>query len=398
MTDPAQPSRIVVASRLYEPEPSAATFRIAALARALADDHEVTVLTTRPPAGSVVPTADERITVSRARVLRDRSGAIRGYVQYASFDGPLFFRLLARRVDAVVAEAPPTTGLVSLVAARLRRARFVYYPGDVWTDGVIAMGASRPVIGLMRWMESLVLRRADAVLAVSPEVGERLERLGAHHDRVVEVGNGVDTEVFRPDVDPPEHERPYFVYTGTMSEWQRPEIFVEALARLGDSAAGVELRFFGQGTAEADVRDAAERLLPGRVHFGGVVSPADSARWIRGAVGALVSIVPGVGYDFARPTKTYAAAATGTPVLYAGAAAGAMVVAGARLGETADFTADAIAAAMQRLLEQHADGRADALRPERARWARDNVSLAAVGRRAADAVQSALTGARRAAR
>jgi len=398
VTDPAQPSRIVVTSRLYEPEPSAATFRIAALARALADDHEVTVLTTRPPAGSVAPAPDERITVSRARVLRDRSGAIRGYVQYASFDGPLFFRLLARRADAVVAEAPPTTGLVSLVAARLRRACFVYYPGDVWTDGVIAMGASRSVIALMRWMESFVLRRADAVLAVSPEVGERLERLGARHDRVVEVGNGVDTEVFRPDVDPPEHERPYFVYTGTMSEWQRPEIFVEALALLADAAADVELRFFGQGTAEADVRDAAERLLPARVHFGGVVSPAESARWIRGAVGALVSIVPGVGYDFARPTKTYAAAATGTPVLYAGAAAGAMVVADAGLGETADFTADSVAAAMQRLLEQNANGRSDALRQERARWARDNVSLAAVGRRAADAVQSALTGAPRAAR
>jgi molybdopterin-biosynthesis enzyme MoeA-like protein len=75
-----------------------------------------------------------------------------------------------------------------------------------------------------------------------------------------------------------------------------------------------------------------------------------------------------------------------------------MVVADAGLGETADFTADSVAAAMQRLLEQNANGRSDALRQERARWARDNVSLAAVGRRAADAVQSALTGAPRAAR
>ena len=401
MTDPASPRRILVASRLYRPEPSAASFRIAALADALAGEDDVTVLTTRPPAGSAdesTADAEAGITVSRARVLRDRSGAIRGYAQYASFDGPLFFRLLARRSDAVVAEAPPTTGLVALVAARLRRSRFVYYPGDVWTDGVIAMGASRPVIGLMRWMESLVLKHSDVVLAVSPEVGERLERLGARADRVLVVGNGVDTEVFRPDVDAPVNVRPYFVYTGTMSEWQRPEIFVEALAWLGERAADVDLRFFGQGTAEQAVRDAANRLLPGRVHFGGVVSPAESARWIRGAVGALVSIVPGVGYDFARPTKTYAAAATGTPVLYAGAAAGALVVAGAELGETADFTADAVAAAMQRLLEQHADGRTHSSRERRALWARDNVSLAAVGRRAASAVRTALSGAAGAAR
>ena len=41
--------------------------------------------------------------------------------------------------------------------------------------------------------------------------------------------------------------------------------------------------------------------------------PTEAAEWIRGAAAALVSIVPGIGYDFARPTKTYAAAACGAP-------------------------------------------------------------------------------------
>lgn len=390
--------RVVVASRLYEPEASAASFRIAALAKALTADADVTVLTTRPPAGAATGAATAGVRVSRAPVLRDASGAIRGYVQYASFDAPLLFRLLGTRADIVVAEAPPTTGLVALLAARLKRAKLVYYPGDVWTDGVIAMGASRAVVAVMRWMESRVLRAADAVLAVSPEVGERLQALGARPDRIAQVGNGVDTSVFTPGVEPIAGVRPYFVYTGTMSEWQRPQIFVEALAALGDAADGVELRFFGQGTAEPETRALAERLLPGRVHFGGVVAPDETARWIRGAIASLVSIVPDVGYDFARPTKTYAAAAAGTPVLYAGAPAGASVVADGALGEVAEFTPESVAAAMRLLLAQHADGRSDALRAARAEWARRTVSLAAVGGRAAEAALATRTGASRTSR
>ena len=76
------------------------------------------------------------------------------------------------------------------------------------------------------------------------------------------------------------------------------------------------------------------------------------AAWIRGATAALVSIAPGIGYDFARPTKTYAAAACGTPVLFAGAVTGGALVADAGLGEAAGFDPAAVAAAMTRLLDR----------------------------------------------
>ncbi|MHC2999653.1 glycosyltransferase [Microbacterium sp. HJ5] len=384
MTSRERP-RVIVASRLYSPESSAAAFRMEAFARAAARRADVLVLTTKPPKRAAVPDPGDGVEVSRAPVLRDRGGAIRGYLQYASFDGPLLSRLLARRADVIVAEAPPTTGIVALLAARLRRARFVYYPGDVWTEGLIAMGAPAPIVGLMRWMESTVVRGADVVLAISPEVADRLEALGAPSARVAMVGNGIDTDVFRPDVAVAQSEQPYFVYTGTMSEWQRPEVFVEALRLLGPEASDVGIRFFGQGSSEDDARAAAARLGPDRVRFGGVIAPAEAAEWLRGAVGALVSIVPGVGYDFARPTKTYAAAAVGTPVLYAGASTGADVVRDGALGEVAEFTPESIATAMRRLIDAWRSGASEAARAARVAWARERVSLAAVGDRAADA-------------
>ncbi|GAA1926693.1 glycosyltransferase family 4 protein [Microbacterium aoyamense] len=363
------------------PEPSAASFRIAALARASADDGaDVTVLTSTAPRGAGTAAPVRGVRVRRAPVLRDVAGAIRGYIPYLSFDLPVFFRMLFSRADVFVAEAPPTTGLVALVAARLRRRPLVYYPGDVWTDGVISMGAPDAVVGVMRAVERRVLRGARTILSVSPEVTERLVAIGADPARIVLVGNGIDTDTFMPSVAAPEVERPYFVYAGTMSEWQRPEAFVEALAQVED----VDLRFFGGGTSLPAIEAAAARLTPGRVHIGGVVSPAESAAWMRGAVAALVSIVPGIGYDFARPTKTYAAAAVGTPVLYAGAETGGRIVTDAGLGEAVALDAAEIADAMRRLLASRDD--AERSREARSSWAKANVSLAGVGRRAAEAV------------
>ncbi|WP_223169211.1 MULTISPECIES: glycosyltransferase family 4 protein [Microbacterium] len=392
MPDAVGGPRIVLASRLFTPEVSAGAFRLNALARGLVRlGAEVTVITSRPPAHA--PAADDAdLRVLRWPVLRDRGGNVRGYLQYASFDGPLLLRLLARSWDLAVAESPPTTGMMVRLAAALRRRPFVYYAADVWTDGVISMGAPRPVVGLMRWMERAVLRSAAVVLSVSDEVSERLVQLGANPNRIVTVGNGIDTTVFRPDVHTiaPSGES-YFVYTGTMSEWQQPDVFIRGFASLAHEFPELRLRFFGQGAVESQLRALADELVPGRVQFGGVVDPAHSASWIRGACAALVSIAPGIGYDFARPTKTYAAAACGTPVLFAGADVGGALVRDAGLGLAVDFTPEAVAEGMRALLDSHASGETDRLRARRAGWARENVSLAAVGDRAAAAAAAATT-------
>lgn len=379
--------RVVIASRLFVPEVSAGAFRLGALAAALARrGAEVDVVTTRPPAHAPRQEDPPGVRVSRWPVLRDRGGNVRGYVQYLSFDAPLVFRLLFRPFDVLVAESPPTTALVAALVAAVRRRPLVYYAADVWTDGVIAMGAAKPVISVMRWMERTVLRRAKRVLSVSAEVTERLVLLGADPARIATVGNGIDTTVFTPAAEPAAPGEEYFVYTGTMSEWQQPEIFVHALVQLGDEHPGLKLRFFGQGALEASLRELAERLVPGRVEFGGVVSPTESARWIRGAVASLVSIAPGIGYDFARPTKTYAAAACGTPVLFAGAGVGGALVRDAGLGEAASFTPVDVAEGMRRLLAARDSGRTDRKRSRRAMWAAEHVSLVAVGDLAASVV------------
>ena len=371
--------RVVLASRLFVPEVAAAAFRLRALTDALAGaGHQVTVLTTRAPEAAGPP-PETGARVLRRPVLRDRSGSVRGYLQYASFDVPLAFRLLLRRTDAVVCEPPPSTGVVVAAICALRRVPFFYYAADIWSDALVAAAAPRPVVAVMRALERIALRRATGVLAVSDGVAERAVALGATPERVEVVSNGIDTATFTPgahreDDDP----GPLLVYTGTMSEWQGADVFVRALPKVRRSVPEARLVFLGQGSAEPELRELASRLAPGAVEFGGIVPPEAAARLLRSARGALVSIVPGRGYDFARPTKIYAATACGTPVLFAGAGDAAALVRDNGLGLVADHDPDDVADRMIDLLT------GAAIDPDHlVRWTEENASLHSTGRRAA---------------
>lgn len=369
--------KVVMVTRLFPPEVAAGAFRLKALADALcAAGHEVTVLTSKPP--KFAPSQDfPDYTVLRWPVLRDAGGNVRGYVQYASFDFPSLPRLLFRSADIVISEPPPTTGSIAALVCLLRRKPLYYYAADIWSDAVAAMDAPAFVTKVMRTFEKFALRRARGVIAVSDGVAERARALGARNVEVV--ANGVDTVQFQPvPQETTDTKEPYFVYTGTMSEWQGCEVFVEAMPLVREKHPTARLRFFGQGAVEKKLRALAAKIAPDAVEFGGVVPPADAARWISGATGALASIVPGKGYDFAKPTKIYAAAACGTPVLFAGVGASAELVEENKLGAVAKYEAKDVAAKMIALL--------DGDRPDSTHlvnWVRENASLATTGRLAA---------------
>jgi glycosyltransferase involved in cell wall biosynthesis len=383
-----KPLKVVVTTRLFTPEVGAAAFRLKALVDGLVElGADVEVITTAPPKGSGV--FKPAYTLSRWPVLRDAGGNVRGYVQYLSFDIPAFFRLLAAKADVVVSEPPPTTGVVVALSSLLRRRPFVYYAADVWTEALSAMEVPGVVKKVMGAMEGFVLRRAAAVIAVSDPVAQQVAKFNVAAERIQVVGNGVDTTVFTPAGPLAPAPRPYLIYTGTMSEWQGAEIFILALPLVRERFPDAELRFFGQGTDEAHLQGLAAEMVPGSVHFGGVVPPEQAAQWIRGAAAALVSIKPGQGYDFAKPTKIYAAAGCGTPVIFAGQGDGAAIVAEGGLGVAAPYDARSVADAMIAVLADPTLNGSQT-RDSRVRWVADNASLAASGRVAAAAVRKAV--------
>ena len=379
--------RVVIASRLFPPEPGAAAYRLGRLARALLDHGAgVTVLTTRPPAVTQPAPLDHRLAVRRWPVLRDKTGNVRGYVQFASFDGPLLLRLLAvRRPDAVVVEPPPTTGASVRLVTALRRIPYVYYAGDVSSSAAEGMGLHPVLLGILRRLESWAMRGAAGVLAVSEGVAAAVADLGVPHDRITVVGTGVDTDAFTPPAQVDDSAQT-LVYAGTMSDLQGCEVFVRGFAAVAGEFPQARMVMLGQGTEQAALQRLADELVPGRVSFEGLVGPGRVAEALGNAWAGLASVRPGCGYDFSFPTKMFVTTSCGTPVIYSGVGPGRTMVEDNRLGWHCDWDAAAVADAMRAALRSAPE---PADRQRLRAWTLEHASQGSVSEKAAATVVAA---------
>lgn len=376
------PLRILVATRIYAPETGAAAFRLAAMVKVLEGrGHLVTVLTTSSPGAK-----RSSPSVRRWPVLRDRSGAVRGYVQYASFDIPLFLRLLtAPAFDLVVVEPPPTTGVVVRVATALRRRPFVYFAADVSSVAAEGIGVSPAVVKVLRAIERWTLSRARRILTVSEGVSTAIAALVGPSDRIVNVGTGVDTDQFTHEGPAGSDAGRYFVYAGTMSEIQGAGVFVDAFISLAAEYPDVRLVMYGQGVELDNLRARAE-AASAPIDFRGNVDGDQISAALRGSVAGLASVRPSRGYDFAFATKALVSLSCGTPVIYAGVGPLKNIIADENLGVSVDWEPAAVAAAMRDALAWPQDS---AERQRISGWVQQNYSLRSVGARAAEAIEAA---------
>lgn len=375
--------RVTIATRLFPPEPGAAAFRLGALARALLDEGAVVdVLTTVPPHGTT-PSDPTDLRVSRWPVLRDAGGNVRGYLQFASFDGPLLARLLARRaVDVLVVEPPPTTGTVVRLVAAARRVPYAYYAGDVSSTAAAGIGVSSGLVAVLRRVEAFAMSGSSVVLAVSEGVADEVRRLTHGRVPVVVVGTGVDTAVFRP-MPTTAGQTPTLVYAGTMSEVHGASVFVEAFARVARQHPEARLLMYGQGSEEAALHALANRVAPGQVRFPGVVPGEEIAVAMSSAYAGLASLRPDVHYDYAFPTKMFAATACGTPVVYSGPGPGAAMVREHELGWSCDWDIGDVASAFSEALSTPPTAERRTALTE---WTQEWASQRSVSVRAAEAV------------
>lgn len=396
---------VTLATRTFTPEPTAAALRLGALARALAVGGDTVRVLTSRLASSVARDARETeetqapegvsahagegpglVEVRRAPVLRDRTGAVRGYVSYMSFDLPLLARLLGGpRPDVVVCEPPPTTGVAVRLACALRRVPYVYYCADIVSDAAALAGVPGLVVRTVAGLESFALCGARRVIAVSDGVALRARELGARDVAVIPNGVRVPEAVATGVPDGfPACSGPVFVYAGTVAQWLAPEVFVDAFERARERLGDARLVFVGQGSgwdalAEHARGVAGVDLIP-------AVSADEADWWMARATATLASLRPG-GYDYAYPTKILASIAQGTPVIYAGPGQAARDVEESALGVACSLDVDEIAEAMVAL----ASGAASWVGRDGARaWVREHRSVLASSRAAAAVVRSAL--------
>lgn len=380
------PAHAAVVSRIYRPEPSAASFFLGAVSDALRDaGFEVDVYTVVPPRGSQKHAPSERVRTFP--VLRDRNGYVRGYVQYMSFDIPLFFRLLfARRPSVVFVEPPPTTGAVVRMVCAIRRIPYVYDTADIWSDAAGHATSSGLVVRVLRGIERFALRGAAALVTISQGVADRVRTLGVLTPVAV-TGFGADTTAFAYTEAPIE---PVFIYAGTFTGLHGAEILVDAFADFSRSHPGYRLHFIGNGTHQQEMRDRAAELgiAPHALEFSQPIAATELSSRLSSATASLATLRPGGGYEYAFTSKVYSSLAAGCPVIFAGPGPTVQFLEGAAArripaGPAVSYASEAIARAMRDAAENPLP---PAARQQLADWIAADHSMQTAARRVCEVI------------
>lgn len=383
-SDQATRIRVAVVSRIYRPEPAAASLFLGAVVDSLLSRNAVVdVYTAAAPKGLSLSVANGE-TVKGLPVLRDASGYVRGYAGYMSFDIPLFFRLLfARRPDIVLVEPPPTTGAVVRAVCALRRIPYVYDAADIWSDAAQLEPVPGIVIRALRVVEQFALRGASHVVTVSNGVVDRVRTLGVKRPVTV-TGFGADTSQFPYTEAKPER---LFLYAGSYAPAHGADILIDGFARFSQVHPGYTLRFIGNGVDRPAVEVRARELgVEPQIEYLDPVPPAQLLPHMGAAVASLATIKPGTVYEYSYASKAYSSLMAGCPVLFAGPGPTIDLIQGGitegvRAGRACEYDADAIAAAMSELAEFRATNQE---RKELADWTARNHSLQVVAGRVTD--------------
>jgi len=228
--------KIVFVNRFYAPDQSATSRMLTDLARALADEYPVHIVTSRLRSGDTATRfasfeIDGNIVVHRVWTTRFGRDHLAGRtLDYATFCVTAWVTLirLVRREDLVVAKTdPPLITVPASWAARLRGARLVNWIQDLFPEvasglGVaVARGRIGRVLGRLR---DGSLRGAAANVVIGKRMSERVAALGVDARRTVVIPNWADGSVLKPATDGASPPR---------DTWGLAHICLQALVVLG---------------------------------------------------------------------------------------------------------------------------------------------------------------------
>lgn len=201
----AERPRLLVLNQYYWPGVEATAQLLSQLCEALVDTYDVTVVTGQLRGHDELPTDEVRNGVRILRVRSttyDRSELHLRAANYATYLVETVRTALAgERPDLVLCMTdPPVVGDIGLLVARRFGAPLLVISQDVFPE--IAERVKRIdnplVVGALRQLVALYLRRADRVVAIGETMKVRLEAKGVAPARVEVIPNWVDVQAVRP--------------------------------------------------------------------------------------------------------------------------------------------------------------------------------------------------------
>lgn len=287
--------RILIVGLNYAPEPVGIGPYTQGLAEALAaDGRQVQVIAGQPYypqwrrypgfAGGWRTGTEGGVRVTRCpHYIPAEPGGLKRILHLASYAAsalrPALGAALGRteaRPQVVIAIAPALLSVVTAwIAARLAGARLWVHLQDFEVEAALATGLlpeAGLAAGLARRVEAGILRLADHVSTISPQMCARLVAKGVPPERISELRNWADAR-FAPDPAGAEtlraewglHRRTVALYSGNIARKQGIEVLVEA-ARLLQHREDIAFAICGEGPNRAELERQAEGLANVQIH------------------------------------------------------------------------------------------------------------------------------------
>jgi glycosyltransferase involved in cell wall biosynthesis len=325
--------KALLISQFFPPETAAGAHRVAGIARALAEDFELEVVTLEPgyPDPALYDSASRReadralgIAIRRAKAFKPH-GASLAWRALREIGMSLRLAWTARGAADVVVVSTPSMflGPVAWLRARLSGARFVWDVRDLtWRYALESVPAAGVRRRALEWLERsmlAILRRADLVIAATPGLGEVLLEQGVPPSRLVTIPNGVSRALLDGLAEPHglrASRRPRVTYVGLMGYNHRIGILLDVARRMPE----LEFILVGDGPERPAIEERLRRepLTNVRLH-GYVVDPGQLVRLYRDS-DVLVNHTQNAPIlnRIVNPAKLFEYFASGKPVVYAG--------------------------------------------------------------------------------
>jgi len=326
---PVKP-RILVLNQYYWPGVEATAHLLAQLCEALAADFEVTVVTGRLRGHLDLPSEETRNGVRVVRVQStayERSQLHLRAANYASFlADSMTTALREERPDLVLCMTdPPIVGDIGLIVARRFGVPLLVISQDVFPEIAERVNRleNRALVGVLRGLVGLYLKRADRIVAIGETMKARLEAKGAPSERITVIPNWVDTKEITPQ---PRHnpwarehglEDAFVVmHSGNIGHAQDLDSLVRAATFLRDLDR-LRIVIAGFGARHAELTALALRLeVMSTVRFLSYQPREVLAQSLSSGDLHYVGLARGLS-GFVVPSRMYGILAAGRPVLVA---------------------------------------------------------------------------------
>lgn len=179
------------------------------------------------------------------------------------------------KADVIHAHSPSLCGLAAAKAAKTLKLPMVYELRYYEEDAAVDRGKTRH--NSLRYrlgerLEQQALEQADAVTTISHALRDDLVRRGISPEKIFEVPNGVDTDVFKPIAHDEELVIKYGLldkivigFIGSFYFYEGLETLIDAMTILLTKRSDVKLMLVGEGEAEDRLRLRFPEAL--RDHF-----------------------------------------------------------------------------------------------------------------------------------